>query len=407
MSDIDITADLTDGSFDAGTVPNAQPGQSGDSVMQTPPGTEPTHGARVQNPSADSLAASSADKPVPSVRELLSSAFKGADGLPTNQQAAAPAGNAPALIKDEKGTYRNSDGTYADAAQIAAFESAANAPAATDPFAPVLASFTPAEQELFKAAPPELQQLVGRTMDAMNVQRQRYGEYDMLEQHLLAPRRQAWANAGSNPVAAINQLFAVSDFAGRDPAAFVLWYADQQKLDLDAILDARDAQQAQAGTVHPQVQQLTQTVQQLQQYVAGVNQEKTQAVLDNNLNDFRTFALEKDTQGNLRRPYMTEVSGTIAQHVQSVRQANPQMPNAEVLQKAYENACWTDPTVRAKMQDAANVATRAQTAEAARKARQAGSSVGGGPAGSESTVPNNGARSVRDELKAQFAAHGA
>lgn len=397
--DVDILSDLQDGSFDAGTtVPNAQPGQGGDATPIAPPGTQPVHGKDARPVNAQPTAQDADAAKDKSVRELLSSAFKGQDGTTApNQQQAASAGDAPQLTKDAAGVFRNLDGTFANAEQIAAFETA-QVQQAAPPVQFQTEGLTPAELQQFQSLPAELQQFVGRTMEGLNQQKARYSEYDLLEQQI-GPRREAWATNGMSPAVAVNQLFALSDFAGKAPGDFVMWFADQNKLDLDALLDARDAA---LSNVDPVVSTLQQTVQQLQGQIGQFTTQQAEAAHNERLSLVQNFAAEKDGAGMPLRPYYADVAGTIGGFISALKQQNPNMPNVEVLQKAYDNACWADTTVRAKMHTQVDAQTKQRAAEAAARARAAGSSVHGGPAGEAGTVPNNGNRSLREELVANF-----
>lgn len=410
----DITQDLTDGRD--GALADNVPQNGFNATQQAPAGTQSVFGRDAQPQHAETPQQGT-QKPTPpakepSLREQLSSAFKGTEGEPTNQQQAQSANPQqaapPALTKDGEGKYRNPDGTFASTEQVAAFEAAQagtqqQQQTPTTQASPVLAQMTAAEAQQFQSLPAELQQYVGRTMEDLNTRAARYSEYDLIEQSILGPRRQAFQAEGTTPAVALNQLFAMSDFAGRDPGNFVLWFSQQRGLDLDALLDARDAAQS-ANPVDPRVQQLEGQVQQLagtvQQFQNGAQQQAHQA----NLNAVQAFATAQDANGTLLRPHLTDVMDGWAAQITAVRAANPNMPNDEVLQKAYDNACWSDPNVRGKMQQAANA--QAQAAEAARvqAARQAGSSVTGAPAGEASTIPNNSNRSIREELESQFAA---
>ena len=397
IDDLDITSDLGDGANDAALA------DVNSTVLVTPPGAQPKHGDakpvnEVERQQPTTPSEKSPTKEL-TLRDQLSNAFKGQQEKPTAQ--AAPAGEAaPSLVKDAEGKYRLPDGTFAGAQQIAAFEAAANTPAPTEQ-SPVLTGMTPLEQQQFQSLPAEIRQFVGRTMEDLNSRASRYNEYDAIEQNIIGPRRQAFAQEGSNPVVALNQLFALSDFAGRDPAAFTLWFADQHKLDLDKMLDERDAAQA---NVDPVVRDLQGKVNELAGTLQQFQQRDVQAVQSSNLQTVQQFAAEVDASGALKRPYITDVTDAWATQIGAIRSANPNMANADVLQKAYENACWSDPAVRAKMQTAsAGVQQTADTARVA-AARHAGGSVVGAPAGDSNTHVNNPNRSVREELEAQFAA---
>lgn len=407
-ADIDITSDLTDGS-DGALGDRPYNGQADHSQMQTPPGTQPLHGDAQQTGRTEQTQQKQRE---PSLREQLSSAFKGTDNQPTDQQNAQTANTQQqqqqqaatplALTKDNDGKYRLADGTFASTDQVAAFEAAqAGTQPNTQEQSPVLQRMTAVEAQQFQALPAELQQYVGRTMEALDTRAARYSEYDLIEQSILGPRRQAFQMEGMTPAVALNQLFSLSDFAGRDPGNFVLWFSQQRGLDLDALLDARDAA---TQNVDPTVQALQGQVQQLTGQVQSFQQAGQQQAHEANLNAVQAFATEKDATGALARPYLTDVMDGWAQQITAVRAANPNMPNNEVLQRAYDNACWSDPTVRGKMQQASQQAQQAAEQARTAAARNAGSSVTGGPAGAQGAAPNNANRTLREELEAGFAA---
>ena len=404
--DFDITADLVDGSD--GALGDPIPSNSFNGVPNAPAGSQSVFGKDAQPQHADVPAQQEQKAPAakePSLREQLSSAFKGTDNTPTDQQQAQSANQqaeVPTLTKDGSGKYRLADGTFASAEQVAAFEAAQSAqPDTQQQQSPAIQGLTPVEQQQFQSLPAELRQYVERTMEGLNTRAQRYSEYDLIEQQILGPRREALAAQGTTPAVALNQLFALSDFAGRAPGDFVMWFAQQHGLDLDALLDARDAQNA---NVDPRVQQLEGQVQQLAGTVQSFQQREQQAAHEANLATVQNFAQERDAQGNLARPYLTDVMDEWAMQITTIRNANPHMPHVEVLQKAYDNACWSNPTVRGKMQQATQEATRQEQQRRVAAARAAGSSVNGAPAGSQSASPNNSSRSLREELEAQFSA---
>lgn len=392
--DLDLTADLIEGS-DKGAADTAQ--------MVAPPGTQPA-GAEPKAPEAKTPETPVAvqEKPGTSLREQLSSAFKAQDGTPVTQEAAPNAAAAAAdtsLVKDADGKYRTPDGLFASNEQTAAFEAASNT-AAPQP-SPVLTSLTPVEQQQFQSLPAELRQFVERTMEGLNTRASAYQEYDVIEKSILGPRRAAFAAEGTNPIVALNQLFAMSDFAGRDPGAFVLWYADQQKLDLDKLLDERDAA---TPNVDPVVRELQGKVQELVGTVQQFQQRDVQAVQQANFKAVEDFASEKDANGALKRPYVTDVVDAWAANISVLKAANPTMPSAEILEQAYNNACWSSPAVRAKMQQAQQQAAAKSGQARVATAKQAGGSVAGAPSGTPGTHPNNSNRTIREELESQFAA---
>lgn len=386
--DLDLTADLDGGAND---------GYLADGASNVPAGSVPSHGD--DSKPVNTRDAVIENKPS-NLREQLSSAFKGE--TPATEAVAAT--EKPAIIKGEDGKYRTADGKFASTEQVAAFEAAAQTPQATPENTQeqpaYLSSMTAVEQEQFKALPAELREYVGRTMEALNTQGSRFSEYDMIEQQLIGPRREAWAANGMAPAVALNQLLGLSDFATRDPGGFVLHFAQQSGLDLDALLDAQEQQNA---AIDPNVRALQAQVQQLQSHLQTQSSTQVATQQQENLRLVENFAQEKDGAGGLKRPYLTEVTNEWGAHVQALRAANPTMAPADVLQKAYDNACWANPVVRGKLQEATMQQQRKAEAERAAKARNAASSVSGAPAGTGPSSTNSG-NSLRDELAAQFAA---
>ena len=385
MDDIDITADLLDGSD--GALADAVPANGGaDGTMITPDGTVGAHQRTGETVAAHERTQADLNKPT-SLRDQLSNAFK------EPEVAVASV----ALTQDADGKWRMPDGTFASTGQIAAFQTpVVETPTAATVPETVLQGMTTLEQEQFKSLPAEIQQYVGRTMEDLNNRQSRYGEYDLIEQ-MIGPRREPWQQNGMTPAVALNQLFAMSDFATRDPGGFVLWYAEQQQIDLDELLDERDAQSA---NVDPAVARLTGEVQQLKQVINGSQQQQSEQAQTARLTTVQKFMDEKDGAGKPLRPYLAELNQEWGTQIAAVRAANPQMADPDVLQKAYDNACTLNPAVRGKIQQ------ERVTQEAARiaSAKAAGSSItGSAPAASNTGATNPSNLTLRQDLERQFA----
>lgn len=401
--DIDITADLTGGAGDAGLADI--PGQ-----MAPPPGTVPAHGEGAvqenQRPTTQPVqqAQDPADNSL-SIREQLTKLYMPGDEKPGEGAQAAPAAAAPvvALTQDAEGKWRQPDGTFASTEQVTAFQAAQTAPAA-DAAPPaqnsaLYAGLTPAEQQMFQSLPAELRTLYERRTEDLNTRATRYGEYDQIERDLIGPRREMLAQHGNNPYGAINGLLQLSDFAARDPGAYVLWFSQQHNLDLDALLDAHEAQNQ---NIDPTVRQLQGQVQQLTQHLTTQQQAAQQQAHQENVNYVAQFCEAKDANGQLLRPYIADIANDWHGQIAAVRAANPQMDRGEVLQKAYDNAVWANPAARAKMQEAITAQQAQAQQQQVQNARAAGSSVSGAPAGSQSAKPSDSNLSLRDELQEHF-----
>ncbi len=388
VDDIDITVDLN------GQAPDSQPYNAGDVQNGTPIAPSPDTAQRIDDSAKES------DPKSPNLRDLLTNAFKGettpAEPAPVSPPV-SPEGQAPSLVKVGE-RYHNPDGTFASQESIDAFLGK-QVPQGEAPALPAWATqLTPLEQQQFTALPAETRQFVERTMEAVNQRGAALQEYETLES-VIGPRRQAWAEGGMSPLVAINNLFSLSDFAGRDPAQFVLWFADQHRLDLDAILDERDAQQN--TQQDPRLNGLQNEIASLKNTIDGFSQQTVQQEQANNLRIVQQFMDERDTDGNLIYPHFGVLSQDIAQHVGMIRQQQPYLSQVDVLKAAYDFATYNNPAIRAEVQkEALEKARKAAAAEAA-KARQAGGSINGGPAG-DTSQPQNANRTLREELEYQY-----
>lgn len=367
MSDIDLVSDIASGELDSG---NASVPYVDNSPVQAPPGTVRT-GSDV--PAApEPKAAPAAEKPA-NIRDQLSAAF-----AKSNDDPAAD------------GRARNPDGTFAP--------KPGDPPADQQVLTPQVPVGMPTElAPHFTSLPPEMQQMLARTFEHVNAQAQQFGEYSQIEQ-VIGPRRELWARDGATPAAVVQQLFNLSDFAGNDPKSFVLWFSEQHKLDLDAVLDERDA-----AAANPDYAKLLRENEELRRGQSGNTQNAEQQALEQRRQAVATFATEKDGAGQPLRPYWTELEATIAPLVQAVRQQNPSMSVPDVLSEAYNRACYADPAVRGKITAAEEANRLAAERVRTGRAKAAASSVTGAPSSTPSTSSNSGARSIREMLTDGFA----
>lgn len=374
------TVDLENGAADGGVVdpvtsPAAPPAVAG--TPKAPPGTVPA-GTEVAAP---------ADKSI-SLREQLTKAFKG-------EKAPDPAADPAAPVTDAQGRVRNADGTFAPAPAVdasSAAPAAAAAPAVQAIQPPAMMS--PGEAQLFTSLPPEMQQFVARTMQGVEQAASQFQGYAHIEP-MLAQRRQAWAMNGMSEGQALNQLLATSDFATQRPAEFLAWFAQSQGIDLAELADG-------LPPVDPEVQQLKQTVQQLQGHLSQFTSGQQQAAHSAVVNEIAQFAEEKGADGQPVRPYFQQLAADIMPLIQAVRSQNPGMSNRDVLAQAYDRACWANPQVRGNMTAASEAQRLSEQRAATARAQNAGGSVNGAPVDA-STVTNTADRTLRDELRANFA----
>lgn len=392
--DIDITVDLNNQAADA----------------------QPYHGADVPvNRQVDVPSVLPDDKgdtePPASLRDTLTDAFKGteapkADAPP--QAEAVPAVPLPEgvseLVKVGERFHRK-DGSFASKEEIDAFNAATAPQGQQAPVQQVPAwaqGLTELEKTQYAALPAEIRQVVERTMESVDQRSAQLNEYQQLEQMIIGPRREAWGQNGMNPASALNQLLALSDFAGKSPGEFVMWFSDQHQLNLDELLDARDAANASGGAPDPHIAGLQRQIAELQNSIGGFQNLTLAQQQAQNMRTVQAFTEEKAQDGSPAHPYFNDVADAIAQHVMIIRQQQPYLAERDILKAAYDFATYNNPQIRERMQQETLKAAQEAAAREAARARQVGVSINGGPAGDTSQAQNNANRSVRDELVAAY-----
>jgi hypothetical protein len=356
MGNFDITSDIESGDIDSAPVP------ANNGYVDTA-----SRGAEVVTPK-DAVRLENAPQPKPddtrkSLRDQIAAAVKGE--APADPQAApqTPAGDRP----------RNPDGTFAQAAPA-------------DPQAPSSAPVAPAgvPPELapqFAQLPPEMQQFVARTLEGANTpQNTHVAEIEQV----LAPRMQAFALQGQSPGQVVSQLFALSDFAEKDPAGFIRYFSQNRGIDLEDIVFGDDGEQTPQQS--PEYLELQQQLQQVQQQLNVREQQEAQARQAETANRIVSFFDAKDDGGAPLRPYADDVGGVILPYIQMVREQQPNMSMEQVLQEAYDRACWATPEVRAKLQQRT---TEASQADQMRKQQERVLSKQNASSSMAPTVPNN------------------
>lgn len=316
------------------------------------------------------------------LRDQISSALKGETVTPDASQ-------------QDGGAARNPDGTFAPK------PAAADPGVAAAPAVPLPQGITGLDAATFAALPAETQQHVARTMETLNQQAAQFAAYGQIEQ-VLAPRRQAWAMQGMGEGQVLNQLFALSDFAERDPKGFVKYFSEQRGLDLEELAFGPEP-------VDPVVAQLQQRLAAAEAHITGSVTQQQQAAHTNIVNEVISFADEKDAAGQLLRPHFAELGNTVLPFIQTAMQQHPGKSRSEILTAAYDAACWGNPNIRAKMQSAADAAKDAArikgNVDAASRARKAGVSVAAGTPADTGVAQTSASKgSLRDDIRAAMAA---
>lgn len=372
--DIDIVSDLNGGDALPDGVVSANEGN-----LSTNRGSSDLGKADTAQPLETKDVA--AVKPI-SLRDQISNALKGDTETPPAAQL-------------DGGQVRNPDGTFAPKPAATTEAPAAAAPVVQYP-TQGLPGLAP---EVFAALPAETQQHVVRTMEALN---QQAAQYQAVEQ-VIGPRRQGWAIHGMTDGAVLNQLFALSDFAEKDPQGFVRHFAQQRGIDLEVLAFGPEP-------TDPHVAATNTRIQQLEAQLAGFTAQQQQTQHNGIVQEIVNFADEKGADGKPLRPYFGELGNTVLPFIQASMARNPGKSRSEILSEAYDNACWGNPAIRAKVQAASNAVREAErlrgATEVAGRARKAGVSVSGGtPSDAAARAATSGSKgNLRDDIRAAMAA---
>lgn len=107
--------------------------------------------------------------------------------------------------------------------------------------------------------------------------------------------------------------------------------------------------------------------------------------------------------GNTKNVHFPVVQDDMILHIQAIKAKSPDKAHSEVLQEAYDKACWANPSIRAEMQKAQNDELAAKKKQEMEAKKKASVSITGSPSAitGNPEAPN---RSLRDELAANMAA---
>lgn len=220
-------------------------------------------------------------------------------------------------------------------------------------------------------------------------------------EEIIAPRRQQFQMNGLDEARALQQLFALSDYASNDPAGFVRMFVQQRGLRPEELFQLQQAPQPEhGGYVDPQIQALQAKIAQLeaataqgQQYFASERQRQEAARFQGAMSEVEKFKAAKAQDGKPAHPHYDAVSGAMAK----LLQVDPDLD----LQSAYEQACWATPSIREAMLAEKQRADALAAKDKAARARNAGASVTNAASGEPARAKSGG--SLREDIKAALA----
>ena len=269
-----------------------------------------------------------------------------------------------------------------------------------------------AEQQFFRQMPPAMQHgymqrvrhltsdYTRKTQEIGQV-RQRYAGID----RVIGQRERAWAVSGVSPEQALNQIFALSDFAAEKPEDFIRYFAEQRGIDLGTIGSAATGDQNnQQGYVDPELLAVRKQVQELQRNLQHSQQSEKQRQetarkaayqqqLERTTEMVNQFASQTDKNGRLLYPFFNELEEDIAIELQSKR--------ANTVAEAYNNAVWANPQTRSKMLARSRSLENAKARAKAEAAKRAATTK---PGGNGAAGPNKstGDMSIRELMAASM-----
>lgn len=227
-----------------------------------------------------------------------------------------------------------------------------------EPAAPAIeppSSWSAEQRAKWATLPPDVQEYVAQRESeahkAISEKGQRAAMYDAVEQAIGEHKTALIAEYGSVD-RAVNTLVNVAMQAGRRPAEFIQWFAQQHRVDLSQL--AAPAGQM-AAPADPHLNHLSHTVTTLQQQV----QQQQEAALAAQIT---AFAEAKDAAGKPLRPYFEDVRGDMARLMQA--------GIATSLDDAYAKATRANDAVWAKIEAQKEAARQAEAQARAAKAAE-------------------------------------
>lgn len=271
------------------------------------------------------------------------------------------------------------------------------------------------EQAFFRKMPPVMQHgylqrvrhLVSdytRKTQEIGQVRQRYQGID----RVIGQRERSWAVNGVSPEQALNQIFALSDFAAEQPEEFIKYFAEQRGIDLRTLpgstgTPGQNNQQSEYVdpellAVRKQVQELQRNLQHTQQTEKQRQEQAKRTAYEQNLarttEMVNQFASQTDKNGRLLYPFFNELEEDIAIELQSKR--------ANTVAEAYNNAVWANPSTRAKMLARSRSLENAKARAKAEAAKRAATMKPGGGGAGDGPTKATGDMSIGDLLRASL-----
>lgn len=329
----------------------------------------------------------------------LRSVIKAAMSESSDETAEPEAPKAAKAGRDERGRFQKQ---VSDQATQAKDSEALN----EQPIAPPY-SWSAEHKEQFSQLPRHMQEyltrreqeretFLGRKSQEVTAIKDRYAPVDrIIEQY-----GEMFKRANLDPMKGIENLVLAQQFLDQDPAGALRLMAQSYGLDLSQLAGGSE-QTGSQPQAFPQMHYLTSELDNIRGKLAALEQEKVAQQQRAAVGEVEAFASEVDKGGRPLRPFLADVHEQMMEEIPLIRARTPELASRQILQQAYETACWKNPSVRSRLIEQ----QQQPQAQAARvqQARLAGSSVRGAPGASALSADNG--NSVRSALMAAFDAH--
>lgn len=273
---------------------------------------------------------------------------------------------------------------------------------------PAPSAWTPAEKAEFAKLPPAVQQTIARReAEAVRATRTAQQEASQLRtrvqeyEHVATAHSQRLALRGETPTQAMNRLFQLEQVFERDPAAVLKHLAAQAGINLSQLTNAAGETPTNTPS-DPIALQALQRAEQLERELQERDNVARRAELQRNTSIVDQFANERDSSGQLKRPFYAELENEVADEILRLRQLNPNIEPREVLQQAYDACVWRNPQTRESLLAAQRHQEEAERAKAVKaKSGQAERARGlrGAPIGERTGVMNKPPVGIAEERK--------
>lgn len=197
-----------------------------------------------------------------------------------------------------------------------------------------------------------------------------YAQRDQMQARLgrldavLGPREQVLAATYGSVEQGIQNLFAVSDMATKNPEGFVLWFAQQRGINLAQMVGQSGAPVEQAAQAPDPVMQ---RIGHLEGMLTNFVQQQQQGTQAQTQSEIERFASDP------AHPYFNDVRADMGVLIQAGR--------VKDMQQAYDMAVWAHPEIRQTLIDGQIQQKTAQQSQTAQQAQAAAVSISGSPAG--------------------------